>query len=112
MSVQRMIRPVRYRSPGSRKVLLEYQRDWAHKETYGAVMGLVQGAQRRLRHGRGLRLHHGSRRRRQVSKVQRKKRRHNSGCAVFVFHRFRRGGDWPQHRAGNIPAHRVPPLGC
>ena len=25
-----------------RQSLLEYQRDWAHKETYDAVMGLVQ----------------------------------------------------------------------
>ena len=41
MSVQRMIQagavPVTWQ-----QVLLEYQRDWAHKETYDAVMGLVQ----------------------------------------------------------------------
>ncbi|TWC10884.1 MULTISPECIES: hydrolase [unclassified Pseudomonas] len=40
MSVQRMIQagavPVTWQ-----QVLLEYQRDWAHKETYEAVMGLV-----------------------------------------------------------------------
>jgi nicotinamidase-related amidase len=40
MSVQRMIQagavPVTWQ-----QVLLEYQRDWAHKETYDAVMGLV-----------------------------------------------------------------------
>ena len=40
MAVQRMIQagavPVTWQ-----QVLLEYQRDWAHKETYDAVMGLV-----------------------------------------------------------------------
>ena len=40
MSVQRMIQagavPVTWQ-----QVLLEYQRDWAHKETYEAVMELV-----------------------------------------------------------------------
>jgi nicotinamidase-related amidase len=41
MSVQRMIQagavPVTWQ-----QVLLEYQRDWAHKETYDAVMNLVR----------------------------------------------------------------------
>ena len=41
------------------QVLLEWQRDWARKETYDAVMAIVQRAFRRLRHGRRLRLHHG-----------------------------------------------------
>ena len=41
------------------QVLLEWQRDWARKETYDAVIGDRAGAFRRLRHGRRLRLHPG-----------------------------------------------------
>jgi len=41
MAVQRLIQagavPVTWQ-----QVLLEYQRDWAHKKTYDAVMGLVK----------------------------------------------------------------------
>jgi nicotinamidase-related amidase len=40
------------------QVLLEWQRDWARKETYNSTIGIVQ-AFRRLRHGRGLCLHAG-----------------------------------------------------
>ncbi len=42
------------------QVMLEWQRDWARKETYTAVMDNRARALRRLRHGRGLRLHHGA----------------------------------------------------
>ena len=41
------------------QVMLEWQRDWARRETYDAVMAHREGALRRLRHGRRLRLHHG-----------------------------------------------------
>ena len=58
-SMQRMIQagvvPVTWQ-----QVLLEWQRDWARRETYDAVMDIVQGALGRLRHGRRLRLHDGS----------------------------------------------------
>ena len=39
------------------QVLLEWQRDWARKETYDAVTIAGEGAFRRLRHGHRLRLH-------------------------------------------------------
>ena len=41
------------------QVLLEYQRDWARKDTYDGD-GAGARTQRRLRHGRRLRLHHGA----------------------------------------------------
>ena len=44
------------------QVMLEWQRDWAHRETYDAVMAIVKRALGRLRHGRRLRLHDGPRR--------------------------------------------------
>ena len=34
------------------QVMLEWQRDWAHKETYTAVMDIVREHSGRLRHGR------------------------------------------------------------
>ena len=43
-------------------VMLEWQRDWAHKGTYDAVMDIVKTHCRRVRDGRRVRLHDGARR--------------------------------------------------
>ena len=42
--------------------LLEWQRDWANRDTYDAVMDRGEEPLRRLRHRRGIRLHDGARR--------------------------------------------------
>ena len=42
------------------QVLLEYQRDWARKDTYDAVMALVREHSGAYGYGRRLRLHHGA----------------------------------------------------
>ena len=43
------------------QVLLEYQRDWAHKETYNAVMEIVKEHCGAYGQGVWIRLHHGAR---------------------------------------------------
>ncbi len=43
-------------------VMLEWQRDWANRDTYDAVMDIVKESLRGVRRRSGIRLHHGARR--------------------------------------------------